>query len=284
MSARADDRGDTHSRAWRRLPDSNEDMGWQLAHTDALFAGLEADEAPAIRWFVPTQPALVLGRSQGPQRADLAAARAAGVAVYRRTSGGGAVFIDQNALSLDVALPASHPLLTRDVTLSYRWIGEVWEQALAAIGIRGVRTIATEEVRAIPALAADDPLRLACYGTLSPWEVVAGRRKVVGLSQIRRRAGAVYAIGVHLHWNPERLVALLALPADTRRSAAAALGATAVGLDELASRPVAVSEVVAAIERALEARLGVRLAQSEWLHGEQEAAARLASDQYQPLA
>src|SRR5258707_11388873 len=34
-------------------------------------------------------------------------------------------------------------------------------------------------------------LRRACYGSLSPYEVVAGQRKVVGLDMIRRRAASL---------------------------------------------------------------------------------------------
>lgn len=268
---------------WRRLPDSDAGMGWQLAHTEALFAGLAAGAPPSLRWYLPARPALVLGRSQGPERADLAAARAADIAVYRRTSGGGAVLIDPNALSLDVALPAGHPLAASDVTRAYEWIGAIWAEALHALGIPTARIIPTAEVRALPALAADDPLRLACYGTLSPWEVVVGQRKVVGLSQVRRRAGVIYPIGAHLRWRPEALAALLAIPADTRPALVAALHGAAAGLDELAGHTISASAVIAAVERALAERLGVALAPGDWLPEEHATAERLEREQFQPL-
>lgn len=276
--------GDDHDRVWRRLPDAHEDMGWQLAHTDALFAGLEAGAPPSLRWYVPAQTALVLGRSQGIQRADVDAANRAGIAVYGRTSGGGAVLVERDALSMDVALPAGHPLLTRDVTLSYQWIGEVWADALRALGIVGARAIPTEEVRAIPALTSDDPLRLACYGTLSPWEVVVDGRKVVGLSQIRRRAGGVYPIGVHLSWHPERLVELLALDAKSRRELVEALYGRVAALDELVGQHLVASAVIAAVEAALAARLGVRLVAGDWLAVERDTAERLEGEYFRPLA
>jgi lipoate-protein ligase A len=258
-------------------------MGWQLAHTEALFAGLTEGTPPTLRWYQPARPALVLGRSQGPERVDLAAVRAAGLAVYCRTSGGGAVVIDADALSLDVALPAGHPLATHDVTRSYRWIGAVWAAALRDLGIADARTIPTEDVRAMPPLAPDDPLRLACYGTLSPWEVVVGRRKVVGLSQVRRRAGAIYPIGVHLRWRPERLVELLAVDRASRPAFVAALHDAAGGLDELASRYILAAAVIAAVERALAERLGVTLAPGDWTTGERETAERLEGEQFQPV-
>lgn len=269
---------------WRRLPDSDAGMGWQLARTEALFVGLAAGAPPSLRWYRPAQPALVLGRGQGPERADLAAARTAGVTVYRRTSGGGAVLIDGNALSFDVALPTGHPLAASDVTRAYEWIGALWAEALHTLNIPDARAIPTAEVRAIPALAADDPLRLACYGTLSPWEVAVGQRKVVGLSQVRRRAGVIYPIDVHLRWRPEALAALLALPAAARPALAAALHGAAAGLDELAGRFIAASAVIAAVERALVERLGLTLTPCDWLLEEDATAERLEREQFQPLA
>ena len=268
---------------WRRLPDSDAGMGWQLAYTEALFAGLAEGAPPTLRWYRPAYPALVLGRSQGRERVDLAAVRAAGLAVYGRTSGGGAVWVDEDALSLDLALPAGHPLAVHDVTRSYRWIGEVWAAALRDLGIAGARSIPTEEVRTILPLAPDDPLRLACYGTLSPWEAVVGRRKVVGLSQVRRRAGAIYPIGVHLRWRPERLVELLAVAPASRPAFVAALRGAAAGLDELAGRYISASEVIAAVERTLEEKIGVTLAPGDWTAGERETAERLEREQFQPI-
>lgn len=267
---------------WRRLPYATAPMGWQLARTEALFDGLVAGAPPTIRWYMPARPALVLGRSQGPDRADLAATRAGGVAVHRRTSGGGAVLVDDAALSLDIALPTSHPLALTDLTRSYEWIGRVWTDALHHLGILGASAIPTAEARALAALPADDPLRLACFGTLSPYEVVVGRRKVVGLSQIRRRPGAIYAIGVHLRWRPARLTALLALDPTTRAALTISLAGAAAGLDELAGRPVATPEIMAAVESALTDRLGIILTPGPWLAAER-AAAQSARGRFRPM-
>jgi lipoate-protein ligase A len=268
---------------WRRLPDSDQSMDWQLAHTEALFAGLEAGAGPTLRWYRTASSALVLGRSQRIDRADVAAARASHTAIYGRTSGGGAVFIDQHALSLDVALPVAHPLALRDVTLSYRPFGEVWAGALHRLGIANARALPTEEARALPPLPADDSLRLACYGTLSPWEVVVAARKVVGLSQVRRRPGAIHAMGVHLRWDPVRLTHLLALSPAAREHLTEALRHTTAGLDDLAGRPVSAAEIMAAFETALCEHLGVHLVTGDWLPAEQDVAERLRREQFVPL-
>lgn len=268
---------------WRLLSSSGAPMDRQLALSEALLANLGETAVPAVRWYVARHPALVLGNGQPPASADLAACRARGIHVYRRGSGGTAVLVDGDALSMEVALPAGHPLAIADVVKGYRWVGEVWARALRALGIAGARALPTEEVRALPPLAKDDPLRLACYGTLSPWEPVIGRRKIVGLSQVRRRPGVLYQVGVHLRWRPERLVELLALPEETRDALVPRLHEAAAGLDELAGRALGGDEVEAAVNAALAEALGITLEPAEWTIGEREAAERLQHERFRAV-
>lgn len=269
---------------WRLLTSDDEPMGRQLALSEALLAGLTEQPTPALRWYVTSHVALVLGNGQKPAVADLAACRTREVTAYRRTSGGTAVLVDAAALSMEVALPAGHPLATFDVVRGYHWIGEVWAEALRSLGIAEARALPTEDVRAIPPLPQDDLLRMACYGTLSPWEVVVGRRKVVGLCQVRRRPGSLYQVGVHLRWQPERLAALLALPAHDQHTLANRLHEAAAGLDELAGQPISGDEVIGAVESALARIYGVRLAPSSWREDERDAADRIERERFQPLA
>ncbi|HEX6799921.1 MAG TPA: hypothetical protein VF116_19575 [Ktedonobacterales bacterium] len=268
---------------WRLLSSSGAPMDHQLALSEALLAGLSETPAPAVRWYVARHPALVLGNGQPPAAADLAACRVHGIHVYRRTSGGTAVLVDADALSMEVALPAGHPLAISDVVKGYRWIGEVWARALRTLGIAEARALPTEEVRALPPLAKDDPLRLACYGTLSPWEPVVSARKIVGLSQVRRRPGVLYQVGVYLRWRPERLVELLALPEETRVALAQRLSDAAAGLDELAGRAIGGDEVEAAVNAALAESLGITLEPSEWTPGERDAAERIQHERFRPV-
>ncbi|HEU5438626.1 MAG TPA: hypothetical protein VFU88_04995 [Ktedonobacterales bacterium] len=273
--------GGEHS--WRLLASPSAAMGRQLALSEALLAGLAATGAPAIRWYVPRHPALVLGNGQSPATVDLAACRERGLHVYRRTSGGTAVLVDGDTLSMEIALPAGHPLALSDVVRGYQWIGELWADALRTLGICDARAIPTAEVRATPPIAKDDPLRLACYGTLSPWEPVAGRRKLVGLCQVRRRPGALYQVGVLLRWRPEHLVELLALSPDTREALLPRLRTAAAGLDELAGRPISIQEVTEAVNAALVERLGIRLEPSDWTPTERADADRLQHERFHPI-
>ena len=110
---------------------------------------------------------LVVGSAQPDATVDRAACKADGVRVLRRGSGGGAVLCDPRLLEVDVALPAGHPLLDDDVSESYRFLGELWLEALRELGVEG-RLVTVAEVRELPderrAAAAEPP----CASAASP--------------------------------------------------------------------------------------------------------------------
>src|SRR3954453_12694093 len=120
---------------WRRLPLQHATVTELLAGAEALLAGLDTTGQPVIRWSLARHPALILGSSQRLSEVNFPACEAAGVSVYRRRSGGTAVFADAGLLWLDVALPADHRLRLASVTEAYRWFGEVWAVALRGLGI-----------------------------------------------------------------------------------------------------------------------------------------------------
>jgi len=198
-----------------------------------------------------TAPALVLGRAATEPYVDRDAARAAGVAVLRRRSGGGPVLWDAGLLALDVVLPRGHRLAGDDVVAAYRWLGEALAGALRALGVLGVAVLSPAEARADRGRGG--PAAIACFGGRSPYEVLAGGRKVVGLSQARRRQGALFQAGVLLGLDVEGLARLLGPAGPGREAFAADLAARAgapPGLDA--------ARVVATVEAELAAREGVR--------------------------
>lgn len=268
---------------WRVVPFSDAPMGRQLALSEALLGEMRPDGHPWLRWYVPATTDLVLGNGQKPRIVSPDAVQEAGVRVYRRTSGGTAVLVTPALLNLDVGLPATHPLATTDIVRAYAWMGLIWEDALRALGAAKARALPTAEVRAIAPLAPDDPLRLACYGTLSPWEVVVGKRKLVGLCQVRRKPGALYQVGIYLHFDPKALGALLDLNNTGRKTLATRLHNAAVGLDTAAGREIARDEVIAAVETALRERLHAELVPRPVTTAEREATARIERERFLPF-
>lgn len=173
---------------------------------------LQPVRAPAWRTWRYREPMVVLGCSQ---RRLLAESRAAEVLV--RESGGGAVLTGPWMLGLSVALPADHPLVGGGPVASYHWLGELIAQRLQASGV-AAEAIAPQQLRQPRPARAPQPVDWACFGGLSPWEVLARGRKIAGLAQVRRRTGVLLVGGVLLTPSPWPLLCrTLAQPEDDGR-------------------------------------------------------------------
>jgi lipoate-protein ligase A len=197
---------------------------------------------PIASWSTVTTPCLVLGRSGADTAAIEAAARAEGLPVLRRSSGGGPVLWDAGLLALDVVLPRGHALEGHDVVEGYRWLGGALATGLRALGAPDVEVVPVPRARA----AAPRPADVACFGGRSPYEVLAGGRKVVGLSQARRRRGTLLQAGVLLDLDAARLARVL----GGGDPLAADLAAAAAGLRELVPG-LEPQDVVAAVDPLL---------------------------------
>lgn len=208
----------------------------------ALLDRLAEDPTPTLRWYRSTTTAIVLGRGQ---RETLLESRDVGaVDVVGRFSGGGAVLMDDGLLSADIIVPAHHPLAAGDIGAIFERVGAAWAAALGDLGVTGLavhRGPSGARVRGSPRQRL---LAAVCYATLGRGEVVAGGRKLVGLSQRRRAVGALVQCGLLRRWQPAALLEALGADADDPEVLAAA-----VGLDDLVADPPDDAAVMAAVER-----------------------------------
>ncbi len=242
--------------SWSISPIVVADQQQHIEQSEALFAQLEAQ--PTIYWSLAKPTGLVLGFSQKHDILNPVALQdGQAIPIYHRRAGGTAVLVGPHLLSLDVFLPAGHPLSLADVVESYRWFGEVWVAALQAVGVQ-TRIVSIEEAHAQRALLKqpsthnyESLMHRACYGTLSPYEVVVGQRKVVGLDMIRRRAGTLLQAGVLLHWDTELLAYLLGHTQEEQDLLRSGLLDRAVGVDTLAGRFILAEEIREAFEHTL---------------------------------
>ena len=224
--------------AWRRIYEPPGTAADLLAGSETLLAAVGTGGLPALRWYVTPQPALVLGVGQPRDDFDAAACQRAGLPIVRRSSGGTAVLADDGLLNLDIALPAAHPLGHRDVVRAYAWLGTALARALRHRGWAACAIAPEEARRDTAALRADErlgatALRHTCFGGRSPYEVLVAGRKVVGLCQVRRRAGILYQVGILLGFDAARLANLLRGSAAERAAGAARLSRRAGGLHTL---------------------------------------------------
>jgi len=223
------------------------DQQQHIDQSERLLSSIEPGDTPILYWSQAEPEGVVLGFSQ-----KHIILHQAHLPIYQRRAGGTAVHVGPHLLSLDVVLPAGHPLILADIVESYRWFGEAWAAALLRLGIQA-RVVSPAEAHAQQALLKQPEtreyealLRRACYGSLSPYEVVIGQRKVVGLDMIRRRVGSLLQAGVLLQWQPETLVCLLGHTQQEQVQLYEGLSKRATGLDIIAGRTIAADEIVAA--------------------------------------
>lgn len=146
-------------------------------------------------------PEIVLGCSQRVLHDAVLRRAPAGMPVRVRPSGGGAVFAGPWLVGVTVVVPVGHELLAGGLVDSYRWLGELHARVLdeAGVAARALDPDAARAGRVAPSL------KWACFGGLSPWEVVDGRgRKLTGLAQRRKRTAVAFSAGTLVSRPPWR--------------------------------------------------------------------------------
>jgi Biotin/lipoate A/B protein ligase family len=229
--------------------DLSQGARWKVEHrtgtAEELFSGPGASaaqtstliEQPTIRFLHPTSSVLVLGSSQS----SAIVGDVPGWAIRR--SGGGAVWLDPaEQVWVDVLLPSDHLLFDRDVTRSFDWLGQAFKTALLNLGVAEELTVHAG------ALVQNPWSSTLCFAGQGPGEVFARGRKLVGISQRRGRAGAVFQCGLLLRWTfNDDWFAPLAFSEPVNES----IRSAGIGLGELlASLPI-VADIETNVEHAI---------------------------------
>jgi lipoate-protein ligase A len=169
---------------------------------DAAWFDSFGDRRTAVRLH-PSGPTVVLGSSQRDEVVDLTEAGRLGVEVVRRRSGGGAVWLDDSLVWLDIVVPAGDRLGDGDVHKAFYWLGDLFAAALQEVDPTGSFAVHRGSL-------ARDPLnKLICFAGRGPGEVTRNGRKVVGISQRRTKRYTLFQCGVLRSWAPLPLVRLL---------------------------------------------------------------------------
>jgi len=176
------------------------------------------------------RPTVVLGSTQPEGVVDADRAARAGVAVVRRRSGGGLVYLAPgDPVWVDAWVPRGDPLWQDDVVAAADWAGEWWRSAVTAIAGPAAGTLSVHRGPSAPAPWSG----LVCFAGMGPGEVAtAAGHKVVGLAQWRSRQGGLVHGCAYGHWDPAPLADVLAV--EDRAAAAAALAGVATGWMDLA--------------------------------------------------
>ncbi len=208
------------------------DGGWttrRLSGTVGELHDLHPDsEVGREVWLMsPLDTAVVLGSAQP---AELAGPSEAGV-VRRRSGGGAVVVIPEETVWIDVVIGRGDLLWIDDVNRAGQWLGEVWVEALASLGVAEAEVVDRYE----PGRWG----RLVCFASRGPGEVLAGGAKAVGVSQRRTRNTARFQMLVYRRWNPEELLSRLAVPTGQIEDLRSVLAESAYQLDAPAEKIIA---------------------------------------------
>jgi hypothetical protein len=170
------------------LNPTSEPAGWAIEHqvgSPAALLGLPIPTARTVRWCQPTSTAVVNGaRATSGQ--------------LRRPTGGGAVLVRPGRLIwADVIIPRHDPLWVDDVVKSSWWLGQAWAAALRTLGIDA-------DVYHGAKIVNDGP----CFAGIVPGEVTVKAKKVVGISQRRTRAAALFQTAILRTVEPDETMAI----------------------------------------------------------------------------
>lgn len=149
---------------------------------------------PDFRTWTYHTPAVVLGRAQRALRLEIEKRALGQLDILNRDTGGGAVLTGPWLVGVSVVLPHGHALLGRSLGDSYCALAQLHISALATFGVIA-QTLVRTELTAKPEIDTND-LHWACFGCLSPWEVIStDGRKLVGLAQKRNQHGVLLVAG-----------------------------------------------------------------------------------------
>jgi len=232
---------------WSVRVDAGADGPTNMAADHALVRSARRGRA-FLRLYGWDPPTLSLGRNEpGLGRYDLEQARARGIGIVRRPTGGRAV-LHGREVTYAVAAPIRFFGGLRD---AYHAINRALLSGLERLGI-GVDLAGGSDVPSSP-----DNLRLdrgACFLNPAPGEIVAGGRKLVGSAQVRV-GDALLQHGSILLEDDQGLVELLSNTPREERSHVPPTTASLAGLlGEAPTRDIVCEAVVAGFQETFEGR------------------------------
>lgn len=233
--------------AGRLLPTETANGAYQMKRDENLLAECSLSLSghgvpmvfPALRFYRWQPPCLSLGRNQdldNPRHGRIheEAARAHGVDIVRRPSGGRAILHFQD-LTYALVMPAP----SDDITSSHRLIARGLAMGLRALGLN-----VDDSLTAMP--TGRNPAD--CFAAAAGADLQSAGRKVMGSAQ-RRAGGALLEHGALYLTSPDPLYAeVFGVP----------FGDSVAALDELLGHAVDFDAVARALTHGLETALSVR--------------------------
>lgn len=188
--------------------------GWAVEKVRVSAEAVQSFDPPGaanrtVRVLEIERAMIVLGSAQPESDLDLDAVAREGIAVARRRSGGGAVLlVPGEHVWIDFWIPVGDRLWHHDIVRAATWAGRAWAGAARTLGLTAVT------VHGGPVVTTPWSARV-CFAGRGPGEVLAGDRKLVGLSQRRTREWSRLSTMAHRRWDAAATFGLLAGEPET---------------------------------------------------------------------
>jgi lipoate-protein ligase A len=215
-----------------------------MAVDRAMFDMCESDpESASVRFYTWAGPTLSMGHFEPQDAVDMAAARADGVPVVRRPTGG-RVVLHGDDLTYTVVLPGDGHAAAQEI---YRLVSQVLVGGLATLGAR----LDIKRGRT----GRSSVLRKPCFASVSRHEVTHRGRKVVGSAQRRGRRAVLQHGSIPLGPGYMDVVKYMKLAVPVRRDLAREMAAGTACLADVLGRVVDPAEVALALGSAFRSEL-----------------------------
>jgi len=230
---------------WRWIDTGLRRPAENLALNRALLEARQAREIPSTLRFLRFTPSALIGHHQDPAKElDLAFCAGRGIAVQRRLTGGGAIYLDENVLGWELYLEQA----------------DVGAPEMAAIS-RRICTAAADAVRSL-GVAAE---------YCAPTDVVVAGRKISGTGGAMEGDALLYQGTLLLDFDVEVMLRALAATAPrVTPEFVAAARQSVVNLRELVSPLPPLAAVEAAFVAAFARAFGVVIERGELTAAERE--------------
>ena len=234
---------------------------------DEALATLCGDGA-TLRFYAWDAPTLSIGYSQRSSDIDWAASHPSTVHLVRRPTGGRAV-LHQQDLTYSLILPLRPPWTKISIAESYRQINVCLLRGLETLGLNVRMGRRPRQV-----IGAPSPF---CFPACSQYEVLVGRKKVIGSAQRRFPTALLQQGSILLDFDPVGLLDLLR-PADRADAAGAfeTVGSLRQALGWLPDR----LEVETAMRNGFAEKIGIEFVEGELRPEELRLSAELAATRY----
>lgn len=254
--------------AFRLLVTAPLDGAANMALDEALLLRrIERGGRPTLRIFAWEPPALSLGYGQPlDDRIDVAAARALGIGLVRRPTGGSAILHEGPDLEVTYSVVAAAGDFpgADDLLATYRWIGAALEAGLARLGVPAAMVpVQPSNPAAMPAF---------CFARTGSYELEVTGKKVVGSAQRRQGSAFLQHGSIMLGTTPDRLRRIFPGEADPLH------GMTT--LEAVLGRRPSFDETSDALARGFLDAHGVAVEPGGLDRDEEETMAWLAHDKY----